>query len=361
MGTVSLLEHMVMRMRVLFAAIACAAIMAAPDHPITAAQGPPSPADRIAGGLEVIQVRPDFFMIAGAGGNIAVQRGTDGAIVVDTGLAERATDVVAAIKALSPQPIRFVINTGAAADHVGGNAPVAQAGKTIFNAGNALGAAMTNNGGASILAHEDVLSRMSAPTGQVSPFPSSAWPTETFDGDRKYMYMNGEGIEVLHQPNARSDGQSMVMFRRSDVVVAGDVYDTTAFPTIDIARGGSIAGEIAALNRLVALAIPSIPLVWQDGGTLVIPARGFVSDQTDVVEYRDMVTIVRDRVQAMLAARMTLPQVLAANPAQGYVARYAGKSPDAARAFAESVYASLSAEAAAAQPAPSSRPRQTRK
>lgn len=346
-----MLEHMVMRIRVVLSAIACAAVVVAPGRPMAAAQGQAAPADRAAGNLEIVQVRPDFFMIAGAGGNIAVQRGADGAIVVDSGSAERAADVVAAIKALSPQPIRFIINTGPAADHVGGNAPVAQAGKTIFNAGNALGAAMTNNGGASILAHENVLTRMSAPTGQVSPFPSAAWPTETFDGDRKYMYMNGEGIEVLHQPAARSAGQSMVMFRRSDVVVAGDVYDTTAFPNIDIANGGSVSGELAALNRLVALAIPSIPLIWQDGGTLVIPAHGFLSDQTDVVEYRDMLTIVRDRVQAMIAARMTLVQVLAANPAQGYVARYSAGSAAATNAFIESVYASLSAEVPAARPA----------
>jgi cyclase len=360
MGTVAVLEHMVMRMRLLAAVTAFVALVAAaPERPLAAAQGPAAGA----GSLEVIQVRPDFFMIAGAGGNIAVQTGADGAIVVDAGSAERAEDVVAAIGRISPQPIRYIINTGGAADHVGGNARVARAGKTIFNAGNALGAAMTNNGGASILAHEGVLGRMTAPTGEVSPFPSAAWPTETFDGARKYMYMNGEGIEILHQPNARSDGQSMVMFRRSDVVVTGDVYDTTAFPTIDVANGGSITGEIAALNRLVELAIPSIPLVWREGGTYVIPGHGFLSDQTDVVEYRDMVTIVRDRVQAMIATRMTLPQVLAANPAQGYVARYAAGSPAAASAFVESVFASLSAEIAATRrttpPAP--RPRETRR
>ena len=114
------------------------------------------------------------------------------------------------------------------------------------------------------------------------------------------MYINGEGIEVLHQPAAHTDGDSVVFFRRSDVVVAGDMLDTTRFPVIDVARGGSIQGEIDALNRIVDLAIPSIPFDWRDEGTLVIPGHGRLLDQLDVVEYRDMVSIIRDRIRAML-------------------------------------------------------------
>jgi glyoxylase-like metal-dependent hydrolase (beta-lactamase superfamily II) len=275
-----------------------------------------------------------------------VQTGPDGTVVVDTGRVERADDLVAAIRRLTSRPIRYIINTGADTDHVGGNATVARAGRTIFNIGNSLGAAMTNNGAASILANEKVLFRMSAPTGQVSPFPAAAWPTETFETGRKYMYLNGEAIEVLHQPRAHADGDSLVMFRRSDVVVAGDILDTTAFPIIDVQKGGSIQGEIDALNRLVSLAVPSIPLVWQEGGTYVIPGHGRVSDQTDVVEYRDMVTIVRDRIQAMVNDGMTLAQVQAANPAQGYMTRYGSASPSATRIFVESIYASLSSNRA---------------
>jgi glyoxylase-like metal-dependent hydrolase (beta-lactamase superfamily II) len=296
--------------------------------------------------LEIISVRPDFHMIAGAGANVAVQTGPDGTVVVDTGRAERADDLVAAIRKLTSGPIRYIINTSADADHVGGNGTVARAGRTIFNIGNNLGAAMTNNGAASILANEKVLFRMSAPTGEASPFPVAAWPTETFETGRKYMYLNGEAIEVLHQPRAHADGDSFVMFRRSDVVVAGDVLDTTAFPVIDVQKGGSIQGEIDALNRLVSLAVPSIPLVWQEGGTSVIPGHGRVSDQTDVVEYRDMVTIVRDRVQAMLNEGMTLAQVQAANPAQGYLTRYGSASRTATRTFVESIYAGLSSNRA---------------
>ena len=156
------------------------------------------------------------------------------------------------------------------------------------------------------------------------------------------MYLNGEGIEVLHQPSAHSDGDAIVFFRRSDVVVAGDVLDTTRFPVIDVARGGSIDGEIAALNRLVDIAIPSVPIVSREEGTLVIPGHGRVCDQLDVVEYRDMVTIVRDRVRDLIRAGASLDQVKAAAPARGYTRRYGSDTGTwTTSAFVEAVYRSL--------------------
>lgn len=297
---------------------------------------------QVEGGLEVLQLRPDFYMIAGAGGNIGVRTGPDGAVVVDTGTAEKADDVVAAIKRLTKQPIRYVINTSATSHHVGGNEKVARAGRTIFQLTNPIAAGLTNQGAAAILAAENVLRRMSAPTGQTAPFPAAAWPTETFHQRRSYMYLNGEGIETLRQPAAHTDGDSVVFFRRSDVVVAGDILDATGFPVIDLARGGSIQGEIDALSRLVELAIPSFPLVWQEGGTLVIPGHGRVYEQLDVVEYRDMVTIIRDRVQAMIDKGLTLEQVQAASPTQGYTRRYGtDKGPWTTSMFVEAIYRSL--------------------
>jgi cyclase len=288
--------------------------------------------------LEVLQVRPNFYMIAGAGGNIAFQVGADGVVVVDSGSASSADAVIAAIKKVTTQPIRYVINTSADPDQVGGNAAVAKAGQTLFmQTGGAGLAADFQGGGASILSVEEVLTRMSAPTGKSSPFPTGAWPTETFNQPRKYMYLNGEGIEVLHQPAAHSDGDAIVFFRRSDVVVAGDILDTTRFPVIDIARGGSIQGEIAALQKLVDTAIPSVPIVSRDAGTLIIPGHGRLCDQLDVVEYRDMVTIVRDRVRDLKKQGLTLEEVKAASPARGYVRRY-GPPTD----FVDAVYHSLS-------------------
>jgi cyclase len=286
--------------------------------------------------LDVVRVRSNVYMIAGSGSNVTVVFGSDGAIVVDAGALPQADAVVAAIRKITPQPIRYVIDTSDDADHVGGNEKVAKAGKTLFQTNNPLGEGMTNGGAAAVLAAEKVLARMSAPTGKASPFPTAAWPTETYDQKRKYMYLNGEGIEVLHLPAAHSDGDSVVFFRRSDVVAAGDILDLTRFPLIDVARGGSVQGEIDALNRLVDLAIPSVPLVSQDGGTYVIPGHGRVCDQLDVVDYRDMVTIVRDRVQDLMKKGMTLEQIKAAGPTNGYNARYG-----ASAAFVESIYTSL--------------------
>lgn len=293
--------------------------------------------------LDVLQIRPNVYMIAGAGANITVQFGADGAVVVDAGTLQQADAVVAAIRKVTPQPIRYVIDTSVDPDHVGGNEKVAKAGRTLFQTNNPLGEGMTNGGAAAILSAEKVLTRMSAPTGKASPFPTVSWPTETYDQKRKYMYLNGEGIEVLHQPAAHTDGDSMVFFRRSDVVAAGDVLDLTRFPVIDVARGGSVQGEIAALNRLVDLAIPSVPLVSQDGGTYVIPGHGRVCDQLDVVDYRDMVTIIRDRVEDLIKKGMTLDQIKAAAPTSGYNARYGATSGSwTTSMFVEAVYQSLS-------------------
>jgi cyclase len=292
--------------------------------------------------LEVLQLRPNFFMIAGAGGNIAVQIGEDGVVVVDAGSAGSAGSVVAAIKKLTPQPIRYVIDTSADPDHVGGNETVSKAGQTLFTAPGSIGITGDFLGGvASILSAQKVLERMSAPTGRASPYPVTAMPTETFDDPRKYMYLNGEGIEVLLQPAAHTDGDAIVFFRRSDVLVAGDIVDTNRFPVIDVARGGTINGEIAALNRLVDIAIPSVPIVSRDAGTLIVSGHGRICDQYDVAEYRDMVTIVRDRVRDLRKSGMTLAQVKAASPARGYVRRYGADSADK---FVEAVYQSLPQE-----------------
>ncbi len=276
-------------------------------------------------------------MIAGAGSNIGVQVGADGVVVVDTGSASSADAVVAAIRKVTTQPIRYVINTSADPDQVGGNATVAKAGQTLFMQTSGAGlAADFQGGGASILSVEEVLTRMSAPTGKASPFPLGAWPTETFHQPRKYVYLNGEGIEVFHQPAAHTDGDAIVFFRRSDVIVAGDVLDTTRFPVIDIAKGGSIQGEIAALQKLVDTAIPSVPIVSRDAGTLIIPGHGRICDQLDVVEYRDMVTIIRDRVRDLKKQGLALEQVQAASPARGYTRRYG-----TATNFVEAVYRSM--------------------
>lgn len=297
------------------------------------------------GGLDVVQVRPNFYMVSGAGGNVGVQIGDDGVVLVDTGSQAASDRVLAAIRKVTPLPTRYVINTGADADHVGGNAKLAKAGQTIFT--NALGNtglanAMTNGGGASIMAHDSVLSRMSAPTGKTSIFPTEDWPTEAFYTEKKSLRMNDEAIEVIHQPAAHSDADSFVFFRRSDVVAAGDIFDATRFPVIDVAKGGSVQGEIAALNRLIDIAVPPGPFIYEGIGTYVIPGHGRLCEQLDVVNYRDMVVIVRDVIADLIKQGKTLSQIKEASPAKPFETRY-GTQPGSTNAFVESIYKSLTA------------------
>ena len=307
------------------------------------------PRSQDGGDIEVIQVRPNVYMIAGAGANITVHLGSEGAILVDTGSAQTADKALAAIEKLTSQRIRYIIDTGADADHVGGNEILSRAGLTLFpyngGGGFGIGDAVANSGAAAILAHDNVNQRMSAPSGQQSPFPTAAWPTETFTGRGKSLYLNNDGIQVMYQPAAHSDADSIVFFRRADVIATGEIFDMTHFPVIEVENGGSIQGEIEALNRLVDLAIPAVPLVWMEGRTMLIPAHGRLSDQADLVEYRDMVTIMRDRIQDLVKQHMTLDQIKKANPAQGYRKRWgADTGAWTTDKFIEAVYKSLTAK-----------------
>ena len=207
---------------------------------------------------------------------------------------------------------------------MGGNEKLSKAGFTIFT--NALGntgfvGAMTNGGAAAILAHESVLSRMTKEN-----YPAAAAPTEAFYAPRKPLRMNDEGIEVLYQPKAHSGADSFVLFRGSDVVVTGDVMDTTRFPVIDIANGGSINGEIDALNKLIDLTIAPTPFIYKDVGTYVVPGHGRLCEQMEVVEYRDMVVVMRDRIADLIAKKKTLAEIKAARPGLPYETRYGAKT-----------------------------------
>src|ERR1051325_2349632 len=150
---------------------------------------------------------------------------------------------------------------------------------------------------------------------------------------------------MLRQPAAHTDSDLFVFFRRSDVVVAGDVLDTRQFPVIDVDRGGSIQGEIAALNRLVDLAGPSVPVVTREAGTIVVPGHGHLCEQYDVVEYRDMLTMIRDQVRDLIKAGRSLAEVKAGQPAKGYMARYGNSGGEwTTDRFIEAVYRSLAKE-----------------
>jgi glyoxylase-like metal-dependent hydrolase (beta-lactamase superfamily II) len=271
--------------------------------------------------LQVMHVQGKVHMIVGAGGNIVVQAGDEGVLVIDTGLQARTDDVLAAIRRISDKPIRIVVNTHVHADHSGGNEPIARIGESL--GGNAPGNSGLPLATARVLAHEKVMTRMSAPTGQASPRPFGAWPTETFFGDDKEIFFNDEAIQLIYQPG-HTDGDILVFFRRSDVVASGDLFLTTTYPVIDVERGGSVQGVINGLNRLLDITIPKDKA---EGGTYVVPGHGRLADEADVVEYRDMLTIIRDRVQDLMAKGRTLAEVKAAGPTRDYDGRYGASDP----------------------------------
>ena len=303
-----------------------------PTGPAPAMRGPalsaPAP-----GEVRVLHVQGQVYMLVSTEGNMVVHAGPEGVLVVDTLRASLADKVVAAIRSISDKPIHYIVNTQADEDHTGGNEALAKAGptrpdRTLLTAGVGGNA----GGSTSIISHENVLKRMSAR-------PPGAWPFDTFFNDENDVFFNDEAVQVLHQPNAHADGDSIVFFRRSDVIAAGDVFSTVSYPVFDRAQGGSINGVIAALNRIIKLAVATGNM---EGGTMIVPGHGRLSDKMDVVEYRNMATIVRDRVQALIAQGRTLEQVIATQPTLDYDARYgAASGPASPRGFVTAVYESL--------------------
>ena len=290
--------------------------------------------------IHVLPVQGNVYMLAGAGGNITVQAGKEGILLVDTGLAPMSDKVFAAIRTISDKPFRYIINTSVDSFSTGGNESIAKRGSTIAG-GNVVGTIGASAGeGATVIAFQTILDRMSAPTGKKSPAPEGAWPTDTFTTNEKNLFFNGEAVQILHQPAAHTDGDSLVFFRRSDVVSTGDIFTTTGYPVIDLEKGGSIQGIIDALNRLVYQI--TIPAEKEEGGTYVIPGHGRLCDQADVIYYQEMVIIIRDRIQDMVKKGMTLEQVKAAHPTRDYDPRYGTNTgPWTTDMFVEAVYRSL--------------------
>ena len=289
------------------------------------------------GEVRLQRVQGNVYLLAGAGGNIAVQVGNDGVLLVDSGVATMSEKVLAAIRTLSDKPIRYIVNTHAHTDHIGGNEAIAKAGA---RPGGGLVVAGPGGTGASVVAHEEVLFAISAPTGETALMPVGAWPTDAYPGDEKEIFANGEAIQLLHQPAAHTNGDSVVFFRRSDVIAAGDLLDLTRYPMIDEKRGGTFSGVLAGLNRIMDLAIPEN---WEEGGTMIVPGQGRIADEADVMEYRNMVTIVRDRIADMIGRGMTLAQVKAARPTFEYDGRYGATTGEwTTEMFVEAAYRDLS-------------------
>jgi cyclase len=301
--------------------------------------------------LVTIPVQGRVSMIGGAGGNIAVQISDEGTLLVDSGDPAATDKVLAEIRKIQIRPIRWIINTSADMDHTGGNATIAKTGTA--NAGGGGGGANGGPGGATaftgdragILASQNTLNRMSAPTGKTASRLTDDWPTDTFFTQRKNFWYGGEPIEMWNVANAHGDGDILVFFRKSDVIAAGDIIAADRYPYIDAKTGGSIQGVLNGLNQIVAMAVPEYN---QQGGTRVIPGHGRVMNQSDVVEYRDMATIIRDRAALAIRQGKTLEQFKAMHPTLDYDGNYgATAGPWTTEMFLDELYKELSAKPAA--------------
>ena len=209
-----------------------------------------------------------------------------------------------------------------------------------FTGGNVAGNIADAGEGAAILAHEQVLVRLATPKAGEAPAPPDAQPTDTYYTDSMKLshFFNGEGVQLLHMPKANTDGDSIVYFRGSDVIALGDLMATEGYPVFDVEKGGSINGIIDGLNVVLDLAITEFRL---EGGTMMVPGHGRIVDSGDVAYYRDMLTIIRDRIQDMVTKEMTLDEVKAARPTADYDTEY-GKTPGwTSGDFIGAVYKSL--------------------
>jgi len=296
-----------------------------PNSSSPAAPGPVGAVATDPAEIHTLPVQGNVSILVGGGGNSAVQAGAEGILVVDTKLAARGKDLLAEVKKLSARPLRYIINTASDPDLTGGNEVLSAAGSTLTG-GNV--ARFDAGFPATVIAREEVVAQMTKADAPVGSLPGNTYFTASKD-----IYFNGEAVRVLYAPAAHSAADSIVYFRKSDVVATGDIFTPDRYPVIDVARGGTINGLVNALNQILDITVPAEK---QEGGTMVIPGHGRLCDEADVVEYRDMVTILRDRIQDMVSKHMTLEQVKAAKPTRDYDPLYGPGD-----AFIESAYRTL--------------------
>jgi len=286
----------------------------------------PVPKPAAAGEVGVLPVQGNIYMLNLGDVNIVAQVGDDGILLVDSGPAAWSDRITQTLRdRFGERPLRYLINTSVNENHTGGNAALMK----LAPPGNAT---------AKLISHENTLNRMNGTAEGEKELPQEMLPTSTFFTEKKEIYFNGEPIEILFQPNAHTDGDLIVFFRGSDVIASGKLFSTVTYPLIDEKRGGGIQGHLDALNRILDITVPRFN---EQGGTMVIPGAGRLCNESDVDDYRNWMTMVKDRVQDMIKKKMTLAQVKAARPTLEYDGLFAtpGWTTDQ---FVEAVYRSLS-------------------
>lgn len=328
-----------LRLLTIFTTLFATALGAAAQS--AAPQAPPAPG----GNVHVFPVRGNVYMLTGAGSNITVQVGQEFIIVVDTGLKPYASEVIEAIRSISPLPILFVVNTSSDEDHVGGNSKISEAGWSLPNPDREGrgpeqeqekdASRLVLPPGATIVANLKTINQIPEQTGKMAAI--------TY-GPEGFKLYNNEPVVFYTMPKAHIDSDTLVFFRTSDAISAGEIFSTTRYPVIDTSKGGSVDGILNALNSIIDLMVPRES---EEGGTWVIPGHGHLSDRNDVVNYRDMVTIIRARIEDMAKRGMTLEQIKAARPTLDYDGIYdskydsgydSGSSRWTAAMFIEAVY-----------------------
>jgi len=328
---------MKIRMAILVLAAAAVVPVSAQESPTLRALTEQWPEIVKVDGIEIVHVQKNIYMLVGGGANVTVQIGDEGVFLVDAGGLGQGDKVVAAVRHLTRKPLRFLVNTGADADQIGGEAAVIAAAGGLTGA-VADAAGRPSNTGILTIAHQNTVNEMAAGSPGLPPLSGDALPLQTFLTGKKDFYANGEAVLMLYQPHARTDGDVIVFFRGSDVISTGNLFRTDSYPVIDPAKGGTIQGVLDALNLVLDLAVPERN---QMGGTRVVPGHGRICNEADVLEYRDMLTIIRDRVADMVKQSMTLDQVKAAHPTLEYDGTYGRNEEMTGNRLIEVIYHDL--------------------
>jgi glyoxylase-like metal-dependent hydrolase (beta-lactamase superfamily II) len=304
------------------------------------------------GDIHPWHVQGNVWLLAGEPDetNVTIQIGDDGGLVVDTGTTEAAPKLKTVMERLlqeyggDQKSVQWIIDTDGSMAHVGGNAVIRLAGATIVGSNFQF----DNPGlppGATVIASQNVLNRMVAPNAQGQPsVAQELWPIETHTEPTYSWDFNDEAVQIIQPPNDVSDGNEMVFFRRSDVIATGDIVSMIHYPNIDNAHGGTIDGELSALNNIIELATADFHMGPQEGGTMVIPGQGRLCDQADLIEYNIILTTIRNRIMYYKNLGRTLQQVLAMKPTSDFDYRWG--RPDgswSAEQFVRAVYDTLPA------------------